>query len=259
MSLPTSSGKTFIAEFRILQALNQFDQENGWVAYLAPTRALVNQLATRLRRDFSPLGTVVEKVSPALEVDGLEAGMLTEADSAQQFRILVTTPEKLDLMLRGGWEEKIGRPLTLVVVDEAHGLASADRGIKLELLLATINRECRYAQFLCLHRSSAMERKSPAGCRPTATRASTSASIGRRTIALWRSPVPNMATAEASSAYRFASRHTTRNTLDIPEQIGHRESRPLGLAWSNGSQIAGEDCSRNCAGPPEARHGHRAC
>ena len=36
MILPTSSGKTLIAEFRILQALNQFDQENGWVAYLAP-------------------------------------------------------------------------------------------------------------------------------------------------------------------------------------------------------------------------------
>ena len=44
VSLPTSSGKTFVAEFRILQALNQFDQERGWVAYLAPTRALVNQL-----------------------------------------------------------------------------------------------------------------------------------------------------------------------------------------------------------------------
>ena len=40
VSLPTSSGKTFIAEFRILQALNQFDQERGWIAYLAPTRAL---------------------------------------------------------------------------------------------------------------------------------------------------------------------------------------------------------------------------
>ena len=48
--------------------------------------------------------------------------VLTEADRAQQFRILVTTPEKLDLMLRGGWEGEIGRPLTLVVVDEAHGL-----------------------------------------------------------------------------------------------------------------------------------------
>ncbi len=28
------------------------------------------------------------------------------------------------------------------------------------------------------------------------------------------------------------TRHTTRNTLDIPEQIGIGEPRPLGLAWS---------------------------
>ena len=80
VSLPTSSGKTLIAQFRILQALNQFDLERGWVAYIAPTRALVNQLTLRLRRDFKGLGIIVEKVSPALEVDGLEAGMLSETD-----------------------------------------------------------------------------------------------------------------------------------------------------------------------------------
>ena len=150
VSLPTSSGKTFIAQLRILQALNQFDHERGWVAYLAPTRALVNQLTLRLRRDFADLGITVEKVSPALEIDGLEADMLVDADAERQFRLLVTTPEKLDLMLRSDWERRIGRPLTLVVVDEAHGLASGPRGLRLELLLATINRECRYAQFLLL-------------------------------------------------------------------------------------------------------------
>ena len=53
-------------------------------------------------------------------------------------------------MLRGGWEQKIGRPLTLVIVDEAHGLASEVRGLRLELLLATINRESQNAQFLLL-------------------------------------------------------------------------------------------------------------
>ena len=150
VSLPTSSGKTFIAQLRILQALNQFDRERGWVAYLAPTRALVNQLTLRLRRDFADLGITVEKVSPALEIDGLEADMLVDVDAERQFRLLVTTPEKLDLMLRDDWERRIGRPLTLVVVDEAHGLASGPRGLRLELLLATINRECRYAQFLLL-------------------------------------------------------------------------------------------------------------
>ncbi len=64
-----------------------------------------------LRRDFAQLGIVVERVSPALDVDGVEAELLVEADPAAAFRILVGTPEKIDLLLRGGWEAKIGRPL----------------------------------------------------------------------------------------------------------------------------------------------------
>ena len=232
VSLPTSSGKTFIAEFRILQALNQFDQENGWVAYLAPTRALVNQLTTRLRRDFSNIGTVVEKVSPALEVDGLEAGMLTETDPSQQFRILVTTPEKLDLMLRRGWEEEIGRPLTLVVVDEAHGLASENRGLKLELLLATINRECRYAQFLLL---TPFIRNGEEVARWLSPDSNMSIDLGLdwtpndRAVAIAR---VNKGEHRGEFSLSLHTRHTTRNTLDIPEQIGIGEPRPLGLAWS---------------------------
>jgi len=102
VSLPTSSGKTLIAEFRMLQALNQFDHERGWVAYLAPTRTLVNQIARQLRRDLEPLKIVVEQVSPALEIDNIEAELLRQRDRANAFRVLVTTPEKLDLMLRQG-------------------------------------------------------------------------------------------------------------------------------------------------------------
>ena len=232
VSLPTSSGKTFIAEFRILQALNQFDHENGWVAYLAPTRALVNQLTKRLRRDFSCLGTVVEKVSPALEVDGLEAGILTETDRVQQFRILVSTPEKLDLMLRGGWENKIGRPFTLVVVDEAHGLSSETRGLKLELLLATINRECRYAQFLLL----------TPFIRNCAEIAGWLSPDSNKSIDMGVDWIPNdrvvaIARVDRGSgrgefSLSLHTRHTTRNTLNIPEQIDIGEPRPLGLAWS---------------------------
>ena len=150
VSLPTSSGKTMIAQFRILQALNQFDAESGWVVYLAPTRALVNQITRRIRNDFEPLGISVEQVSPALDVDGFEISMLENNDKDSQFKVLVTTPEKLDLMLRQDWEKKIGRPLTLVIVDEAHNLQNSTRGLKLELLLANINKECENAQFLLL-------------------------------------------------------------------------------------------------------------
>lgn len=240
VSLPTSSGKTFIAQFRILQALNQFDQESGWVAYLAPTRALVNQLTTRLRRDFASLNVVIEKVSPALEIDGLETGILTESDQEQQFRVLVTTPEKLDLMLRGGWEEKIGRPLTLVVVDEAHELASGERGLKLELLLATINRECHYAQFLLLtpfiHNGEEIAR--------WLSRDS------NKSIELGVDWTPNDRVVAIARADRGDSRgefnlslhtqHTTRNTLDIPEKIDIGDSRPLGLSWSTVASSLGK-------------------
>ena len=232
VSLPTSSGKTLIAEFRILQALNQFDREQGWVAYLAPTRALVNQMTRRLREDFAPLGISVERVSPALEVDGLEAALLTERDEDSHFRVLVTTPEKLDLLIRGGWEKEIGRPLTLVVVDEAHNLQQGDRGLRLELLLATINRECRFAQFLLLTPFLDDAEVLSQWLDPS--------SHGEVRLAVdW---VPNDRSIMLSHA-RAAERrgafsielealHTTHPTLYSQAPFGLETDRPLGLSWS---------------------------
>jgi len=240
VSLPTSSGKTFIAEFRILQALNQFDHERGWVAYLAPTRALANQLTIRLRRDFAPLGVIVEKVSPALEVDGIEDGMLTERDEGRQFRILVTTPEKLDLLVRGGWEEKIGRPLTLIVVDEAHGLASQTRGLKLELLLATINRECRYAQFLLLTPFIPNAQDIARWLSPDSNKSielGVEWSPNDRVIAIAR---PVRREKRGSFGIRLETQHTTRNTLSMPEALDLGDERPLGLSWSDVSGSPGK-------------------
>lgn len=150
VSLPTSSGKTLIAEFRIVQSLSLFRVAGGFVAYVAPTRALVNQVARRLRHDLAPLGINVEKVSPALEVDGVEAELLSDANTETRFDVLVTTPEKLDLLIRGSWIARTERPLSLVVVDEAHNISESNRGLKLELMLATINRELRDSQFLLL-------------------------------------------------------------------------------------------------------------
>lgn len=232
VSLPTSSGKTFIAQFRILQALNQFDHDNGWVAYLAPTRALVNQLTQRLRSDFSSLGVTVEKVSPALEVDGLESDMLHEADRERQFRVLVTTPEKLDLMLRGGWEERIGRPLTLVVVDEAHGIASESRGLKLELLLATINRECRNAQFLLL--TPFIKNSAEIACwlSPDSNKnieLSIDWTPNDRIVAV---ATPEKRGQKGSFGIRLDTKHTIRNSLVTSEPIELQDARPLGFSWS---------------------------
>jgi len=148
VDMPTSGGKTLLAEFRLLQALNQFDQDRGWVAYVAPTKALVSQITRRLRRDLEPFGVVVEQLSGAIEIDTFENAMLTSNDSDSEFNVLVCTPEKLQLVLRN---DKVDhRPLALCVLDEAHNLEDEERGLRIELLLATIQRECTRANFLLL-------------------------------------------------------------------------------------------------------------
>lgn len=143
VDLPTSAGKTILAEFKIVQAISQFKQDKGWVAYVAPTRALVSQITRRLRRDLGPSGIRVEELTSAVEIDEIEAGMLNESP----FDVLVATPEKLHLAIRNS---AIDRPLALLVLDEAHNIEDSDRGIRIELLLATVKRDCAQANFLLL-------------------------------------------------------------------------------------------------------------
>lgn len=149
VDMPTSSGKTLLAEFRMLQALNQFADEKGWVVYVAPTRALVNQVTARLKRDFGPIGIKVEKMSGALEIDAFERSLLDKNEI--KFNVLVTTPEKLNLLIRNNIEESLGgRPLALVVIDEAHNIEDKKRGLNLELLMANIKNDCPKSNFLLL-------------------------------------------------------------------------------------------------------------
>ena len=143
VDLPTSAGKTILAEFKIVQAISQFKQDRGWVAYVAPTRALVAQITRRLRRDLGPSGIRVEELTAAVEIDEIEAGMLSDS----VFDVLVATPEKLHLAIRNA---AVDRPLALLVLDEAHNIEDADRGIRIELLLATVKRDCPQANFLLL-------------------------------------------------------------------------------------------------------------
>jgi len=145
VDMPTSGGKTLLAQFKILQAINNFGETKGWVAYIAPTKALVAQITRRLRKDFSPIGIKVEKLSGAIEIDVLEDDLLSDAGS---FDVLVATPEKMQLVLRN---HKIDRPLSLLVMDEAHNIEDESRGLRIELLLATVKQHYQaQANFLLL-------------------------------------------------------------------------------------------------------------
>ncbi len=150
VNLPTSSGKTMIAEYRILQALNEFKERGGWVAYVAPTKSLVNQVFIQLKKDFGELGLVIEKASGAIELDGFEQHLTEDNGNQTEFDVLVTTYEKLNLLVRQGLGTSDERPMVLTIVDEAHNIEDQTRGLNLEFLLTTIKNDCSEANFLLM-------------------------------------------------------------------------------------------------------------
>lgn len=150
VSLPTSSGKTLVAEYKILQALNEFRERRGWVAYVVPTKALVNQIYVRLNKDLGEIGLKIEKASGVAEIDGFESYLIENKGDNTDFDVLITTYEKLNILIRQGLGTTQQRPLVLTVVDEAHNIEDKQRGLNLEMLLATIKNDCSEANFLLL-------------------------------------------------------------------------------------------------------------
>ena len=85
-------------------------------------------------------------MSGALEIDFFEEKLIEE----KAFDVLVTTYEKLNLLIRRGIEEKLGRRLVLLIVDEAHNIESPERGLNLEMLISIVKSDCKYANLLLL-------------------------------------------------------------------------------------------------------------
>jgi hypothetical protein len=142
VQMPTSAGKTLVAEFAIVQALAL--NPDATVAYVVPTRALVNQITLRLREDLGPLDLEIEAAVPVFELDPVEDELL----QGKRIHALVTTPEKLDLLIRQ--DHPSVRKLAMVVADEAHNLGDGERGARLELVLGTVKRERAEARFILL-------------------------------------------------------------------------------------------------------------
>lgn len=141
VSLPTSSGKTLLAEMAIVQALKDSPEER--IVYLAPTRALVTQIALTLRKDLASQGVVCQVATPAFELDSVESEVLSG-----NYNTLITTWEKMDLLVRENHPSVAH--LSLLVVDEAHNIADSERGARLELLISTLKRERPGCRFLLL-------------------------------------------------------------------------------------------------------------
>jgi len=92
VQMPTSAGKTLIAEITILSALTS--QDHARCLYIAPYRALVNEVESNLSENLGAVGYRISNLLGGFEFDALQDFLIRESD------VLVTTPEKIDLFLR---------------------------------------------------------------------------------------------------------------------------------------------------------------
>ena len=138
--MPTSAGKTRIAEMALVHTL--VEQPGAKCIYVAPYRALVSEIESTLIAVLSDLGFQVSTALGGFETDEIELFNSRNAD------VLVTTPEKLDLLNR--LTPEYAEQVRLVILDEGHILGDPRRGVKYDMLLTRFKLVAPQARFIFL-------------------------------------------------------------------------------------------------------------
>lgn len=132
--MPTSAGKTLIAELKIIDSL--FKNPGSKCIYIAPFRALSTEIKETLSSRIEKLGFVVSNAIGGYEVDDFESFWIQTSD------VLVTTPEKLDLIYRNTPE--FFNNISLVIIDEGHVIGEQNkRASLLEFLIMKLRRKLK--------------------------------------------------------------------------------------------------------------------
>jgi hypothetical protein len=136
ISLPTSSGKTLIAEFRIAATLTR--NPGATAIYVAPYRLLARQVERDFRRHLAR--------NLGLTVRDLGAGYDITTPTGDLGDVVICTPEKLDALLRLATSNRPGSAEAsglfdtcgVLVFDELQLIGRPGRGLRFEMLVARI-------------------------------------------------------------------------------------------------------------------------
>ncbi|KAI9827475.1 MAG: hypothetical protein M1832_004825 [Thelocarpon impressellum] len=125
---PTSAGKTFISFYAMEQTLRVDD--NGILVYVAPTKALVNQIAAEIQGRFKKSFDYPGKTVWAIHTRDYRI------HNPMGCQILVTVPHVLQIMLMSptnanSWSSRVKR----IIFDEIHSIGQAEDGVVWEQLL----------------------------------------------------------------------------------------------------------------------------
>ncbi len=128
VSSPAASGKTEAAFAPLVERLETNQAQLG-ILYVAPTRALVNNIYYRLKDVLKMCGVG----------SAVRTGERREYSIKKPEQVLFTTPESLDSLLCR--QPQIWKTLKAIILDEIHLLDAGFRGDQLRVLLERIRQE----------------------------------------------------------------------------------------------------------------------
>jgi len=145
---PTGAGKTNVAMLTVVSHLRDvgligaayYDDEHHYdggpvstgkkIVYIAPMKALAQEVVEKFSAKLKPLGIIVKELTGDMQLSRAEA---------EAAHILVTTPEKWDVVTRKGGDGSLGSTCGLLIIDEVHLLAD-ERGAVIESVVARLHR-----------------------------------------------------------------------------------------------------------------------
>ena len=128
---PTSSGKTYASYYAMENVLRESDE--GTIVYVAPTKALVNQVAATVCARFSKRKM---DLPPGRVVQGIYTRDFKE--NTLNCQILVTVPEGLEILLLSPERSAWAKSLRYVIFDEVHNIGAESRGETWEHIITLI-------------------------------------------------------------------------------------------------------------------------
>ncbi|MED4572808.1 DEAD/DEAH box helicase [Brevibacillus agri] len=123
INFPTSGGKSLLAEFAIVRELERDITKKCF--YIVPTNALVYEVTKRLRDRFRRLGYKVSSSISGYEPDFVYGNFSED-------NVVVTTPEKLEMIIRNNLSNDLLSNISLIIFDEFHKIQDRERGWVIE-------------------------------------------------------------------------------------------------------------------------------